>query len=163
MQAPERGKNRHKTVMWLFKNQHAKHPTRLRHFHTAASSPPPHTTHRQQPSDLATDGRPWVPVSARSVNIFKTVSRPALGSIQPTIQSAPGSFQGTERPGREATHSYRPATEIKNQWSYISTALYVCMVRCNLTSLKCELRHKRSVTARRYLLQQSPHTTDVCY
>jgi len=40
------------------------------------------------------------------------------------------SFPGIKRPGRKADHSPASTAEVKNTWSYISTALYVFMVWC---------------------------------
>jgi hypothetical protein len=54
--------------------------------------------------------------------LFNTVSRPALGPTQPTIQWVPGILSlGVKRPGREADHSPPSSAEIKNEWSYTST------------------------------------------
>jgi hypothetical protein len=52
--------------------------------------------------------------------LFTTVSRPALGPIQPPIQEVPRALSlRVKRPGREADHSspYTSA-EVKNAWSY---------------------------------------------
>jgi hypothetical protein len=43
------------------------------------------------------------------------ISEPALDSTQRLIQWVPGAFSpGVKRPWREAEHSYRPSTEVKN-------------------------------------------------
>jgi hypothetical protein len=53
--------------------------------------------------------------------LFTTVSRTALGPIQPPIRWVPGAFSlGAKRPGREADHSPPSSAEIKNAWSYTS-------------------------------------------
>jgi len=49
--------------------------------------------------------------------LFTTVSRLALGPIQPLIQWIPGDVS----PGPEADHSPSSNAEVKNAWSYIST------------------------------------------
>jgi len=41
-----------------------------------------------------------------------------------------GSFPGGKRPGREADHSLPCSAEVKNEWSYTSTSLYVSMAWC---------------------------------
>jgi hypothetical protein len=53
--------------------------------------------------------------------IFITVSRPALGPIQPPIQWLSGALSpGVKRLGREADHSPPSSAEVKNAWSYTS-------------------------------------------
>jgi hypothetical protein len=56
------------------------------------------------------------------ISLFTTVSRPALGSIQPPIQWVPGAISlGVKRPGREADHSASSSAEVKNAWGYTSS------------------------------------------
>jgi hypothetical protein len=62
--------------------------------------------------------------SRQGLGIFllATASRPALGSIQPTIQWVTGAISlGVKRPGREAYHSPPSSAEVKDAWSYTST------------------------------------------
>jgi hypothetical protein len=48
--------------------------------------------------------------------LFTTVSRTALGPIQPPIQSVTGALSlGVKRPGREADHSPSSSAEVK-EW-----------------------------------------------
>jgi hypothetical protein len=55
--------------------------------------------------------------------LFTTVSRPALGPIQPPIQCVPPALSlGVKRPRREADRSPPSSAEVKNAWNYISTA-----------------------------------------
>jgi hypothetical protein len=64
--------------------------------------------------------------------LFTTVSRPALGPIEPSIQWVPGALSlGVKRPGREAVHSSPSSAEVKNAWSYIFTPQYVFMAWCS--------------------------------
>jgi hypothetical protein len=52
-----------------------------------------------------------VPVGSR---ILSMLSRPALGSTQPPVQSVPGAlFPGVIRQGREADHSPSASSEVK--------------------------------------------------
>jgi len=54
-----------------------------------------------------------------------------IQSTQPRIQWLPGLLtSGVKRPGREADHSPPSSAEIKIEWSYISTPLYVFMAWC---------------------------------
>jgi hypothetical protein len=65
--------------------------------------------------------------------LFTTASRPALGPTQPPIQWVPGALSlGVKRSGREADHSPPSSAEVKNAWSYTSTAQYVFMVGAQL-------------------------------
>jgi hypothetical protein len=65
--------------------------------------------------------------------LFTTVSRTALGPIQPPIQWVPGGLSlGVKRPGREADHSPPSSAEVKNAWSYNSTPQYVFMAWCSV-------------------------------
>jgi hypothetical protein len=62
--------------------------------------------------------------SRRRVGIFLfiTVSRTALGLLQPPIQWVPGAlFLGVKRQGREADNSLPPRAEVKNALCYAST------------------------------------------
>jgi hypothetical protein len=60
--------------------------------------------------------------------LFDTVSRPALGPTQSSIQWVPGELSlGVKRPEREADHSPPSNAEVKNAWSYTSTPHYVFM------------------------------------
>jgi hypothetical protein len=62
--------------------------------------------------------------------LFATVSRPALGPIQPPIQWVQESIStGIMRPGRETDHLSPFIAEVKNTRSYSSTPPYVFMVR----------------------------------
>jgi hypothetical protein len=59
--------------------------------------------------------------------IFSTLSRLALGSIQP-IQWVPAAVSpGVKRQGCEADHSPPASAEVKKMWIYISTAPYAFM------------------------------------
>jgi hypothetical protein len=59
--------------------------------------------------------RVWCPAGAGK-KFFSTVSRTALGPIQPRIQWVPGTFSlGVKRPGREADHSPSSRAEVK-EW-----------------------------------------------
>jgi len=46
-----------------------------------------------------------------------------------------GLIPGVKPPGREVYHSLPPDTEVKNEWSYTSAALYASMV-CTGISLE---------------------------
>jgi hypothetical protein len=51
--------------------------------------------------------------------LFATVSRPALGPTQPSIQWVPGALSlGVKRLGREADHSSPSNAEVKKAWIY---------------------------------------------
>jgi len=74
--------------------------------------------------------------------LFTTMSRPALGPIQPPIQWAPQALSpGVKGPGCEADHSSPSNAEAKNVWRYTSILPCVLMVwhlvkhRNNFTSL----------------------------
>jgi hypothetical protein len=55
--------------------------------------------------------------------LFTTLSRTALGPAQPPIQWISGVLSlGAKRPRREADHSPPSSAEVKNVWSYTSTA-----------------------------------------
>jgi hypothetical protein len=57
----------------------------------------------------------------RVKNFISTLSRPALGPTQPTIQRAPGAFSaGVKRQGREADHLAPANAEVKKMWIYTS-------------------------------------------
>jgi hypothetical protein len=63
--------------------------------------------------------------------LFTTVSRMALGPIQPSIQWIPGTLSlGIKRPGRESDHSPPFSAAFKNAWRYTSTPQYVFMPWC---------------------------------
>jgi hypothetical protein len=52
---------------------------------------------------------------SRSIFLYSTASRPALGTTQLLTQSVPGALSpGVKRPGREADHSPLSRAEIKN-------------------------------------------------
>jgi hypothetical protein len=54
--------------------------------------------------------------------LFTTVSGPALGPTQPSIQWVPGALSlGVKRPWCETGHSSTTSVEVKNAWSCIST------------------------------------------
>jgi hypothetical protein len=58
-------------------------------------------------------------VGGAEIFLLATASRPALGPIQPPIQSVPRFFcQVEKRPGREDDHS-PPSAEDKNAWSLL--------------------------------------------
>jgi hypothetical protein len=74
-------------------------------------------------SDWLRDGRPsgWNSSPVRVKNLlFSTLSIPALGATQPTIQWV----LGVNRQGREADHSSPTSAEIKKLWLYTYTPLY---------------------------------------
>jgi hypothetical protein len=55
--------------------------------------------------------------------LFGTAFRPAVGPTQPPTQWVLGFFSpGVKRPGHEAHHSLPSTAEVKNAWSYTSTA-----------------------------------------
>jgi len=59
---------------------------------------------------------------------FATSSRPDLGTTQLPTEWTSGSFTpGVKRPGREADHAPPYYAEVKNAWSYTSTAHFVFM------------------------------------
>jgi hypothetical protein len=47
------------------------------------------------------------------------------GPRNPIFNGCRGSFPKIMRPGREVDHSPPPNTEVKNEWSYTSTPLYL--------------------------------------
>jgi len=60
--------------------------------------------------------------------LLATASRPSLGSTQPPIQGVPGvPTTGEKWPGRKADRSRPSTAEVRNSWSYTSTAQYVFM------------------------------------
>jgi hypothetical protein len=76
--------------------------------------------------------------------LFITVSRPAVGSIQPPIQWVPVSLSlGVKRSGREADHSPPSSAEVKNAWSYTFTPKYNFMTWCSVKAQGqlCLFRH----------------------
>ena len=63
---------------------------------------------------------------------LSTVSRPAVGSIQPPIQLIPGALSsGLERPESEADHSPPSSAAVKNAWRCTSTPPCISMA-CHL-------------------------------
>jgi hypothetical protein len=57
--------------------------------------------------------------------------RPALGPAEPPIQWVPGALSlGLKRPECEASRLSPSSAEIKNAWSYISTAQYTFVKMC---------------------------------
>jgi hypothetical protein len=60
--------------------------------------------------------------------LFSTLSRPALGSIKPSIQWKLAVLSpGIKRQGREANHSLPASADIKKIWIYIYTFPYAFM------------------------------------
>jgi hypothetical protein len=54
-------------------------------------------------------------------------SIPALGPTQPSLQWVPGFCPGLKHTGHEVVHSFPSSTELKNEWSYVSTPpTYLC-------------------------------------
>jgi hypothetical protein len=67
--------------------------------------------------------------SRSSEFFFDSVSRPALGPIQPPIQWVPGTlYLEVKRPEHESDHSSPSSTKVKNSWSYTSTPPNTFMV-----------------------------------
>jgi len=67
--------------------------------------------------------RVWFPARAGNL-LFNTMSRPALGPMQPPIQWVPGCLSlGAKWQSHEAGHSPSSSTEVKNAWSYNSTLI----------------------------------------
>jgi hypothetical protein len=65
--------------------------------------------------------------------LFTTMSRPALGPIQPPIQWVPGALSlGVKWLGCEADHSPPSSAEVKTAWSYTYTPEYAFMVWCSV-------------------------------
>jgi hypothetical protein len=63
------------------------------------------------------------------------VSRPALGSIQPSIQWITGGLTlWVKRQGREAGHSPSSSAEVKNEWIRTFTPQYAFMAWCSVKS-----------------------------
>jgi hypothetical protein len=59
------------------------------------------------------------------LSVVSKVLRPVLGPTQPPIQLVPGSyFLRVRRPWLEVDHSALSSAEVKNKWSYTSTAAY---------------------------------------
>jgi hypothetical protein len=57
-----------------------------------------------------------------SILLFATVSRPALGPTQSTIQRVPRALSpAVNSPGREADYSSLSSAEDNNAWSHTST------------------------------------------
>jgi hypothetical protein len=60
--------------------------------------------------------------------LFSTLSRPALGSTElPTQWVLRALSLGVKRPERETDHSPATSAEVKKEWFYTSTSLYVFM------------------------------------
>jgi hypothetical protein len=56
---------------------------------------------------------------------FSTLSRPALGSIQPPVQWVPETLSlRVKQLGREADHSPPTSAKVKKMWIYTSTPPY---------------------------------------
>jgi hypothetical protein len=70
---------------------------------------------------LAGRSRVRILAGARDL-LFSKTSRPALGPTQHPIERVLGFFQGIKRPGREIDHSSLSTAQVKNEWSYTSTA-----------------------------------------
>jgi hypothetical protein len=69
---------------------------------------------------LGSDLDDWGFVSQQQLGTFllTTMSRPALGPIQPPSQWVPGAlFLRVKQPGCEADHSPSSSAEVKNAWS----------------------------------------------
>jgi hypothetical protein len=57
--------------------------------------------------------------------LFSTLSRQALGPIQPPMQWVPGALSpGVKWPGPEADYSPPTSAEVKKTWIYTSTPPY---------------------------------------
>jgi hypothetical protein len=68
------------------------------------------------------DDREFESRQGLGIFIFSTVSRPALGPTQPSMQWVPGALSlGVKRPVREADLSPLCIAEVKNAWGYAST------------------------------------------
>jgi hypothetical protein len=60
------------------------------------------------------DGQSSIPDRVK-IFLFSTVSRPALGPTQPSIQYVPGALSlGVKLPGRETDHLLPASAEVKN-------------------------------------------------
>jgi hypothetical protein len=60
--------------------------------------------------------------------LFSRSSRPALRSIQPTLQWVQGALsQGVKRPGREVDQSPPTSAQVKKMWIYTSAPPYAFM------------------------------------
>jgi hypothetical protein len=71
--------------------------------------------------------------SRQRLDLFTTVSRPALGPTQPPIQWVTGSLSLVlKRPWDEPDHSPPSSAEVNNAWSYTSTPQYVFMTWCTV-------------------------------
>jgi len=69
-----------------------------------------------------------LPAGAK-LSVVSKVPRPVLGPTQPPIQLVPGSyFLRVRRPWLEVDHSALSSAEVKNKWSYTSTAAYAFTV-----------------------------------
>lgn len=92
---------------------------------------------------------------------LSTVSRPAVGSIQPPIQLIPGALSsGLKRPESEADHSPPTSAAVKNAWRCTSTPPYISMacrlMKHNYSSLRySSLLCMDIFTFHPYLLQSS--------
>jgi hypothetical protein len=63
----------------------------------------------------------------QEICLLSTPSTPALGPIQPpALYLRKAVCPGIKRPERDAVHSSLPSAEVKNAWSYASTAFMAC-------------------------------------
>lgn len=100
--------------------------------------------------------------------LFGTVSRPLLGSIQPSVRRIGEAFASTvKRPEIEADHSSPSSVETKAACCHISIPTYAFMAECLDTdsgSLPNLTARRLPVLARKLpSLNQALHYSDDCY
>jgi hypothetical protein len=69
----------------------------------------------------------------QGILLFATASRPVMVPTQPPVQWVLGALSwggGVKKPVHEADHSPPSSVEVKNAWSYMSTAPYIFMAWC---------------------------------
>lgn len=73
-------------------------------------------------------GRHRVRMLAAAKDFFFCIqSKVTTGPNQTSLQWVPGLFHGVRRPGREVDPSPSSNGEVKKEWGYTSTSLYVFM------------------------------------
>jgi hypothetical protein len=76
------------------------------------------------------DSRVQFPV-VTGIFLFTTISRTALGSTQPPMQSVPGALSpGVKQPGRKADHSPPSSAEVKECMELYFHLQYTLMIWC---------------------------------
>jgi hypothetical protein len=80
--------------------------------------------------DRVCAGQTWIQIKPWQGPIFflSTVSKSSLRPTQPAVSGYWELFPAGKVVRRAADHSSPSSAEVKNEWSYISTPLYICML-----------------------------------